>query len=483
MTSVHAHLLRRPCGFWVLVAVGTMGSLGAVLTGSTIGSAPRPPRYLWWLHTPGGGYLLAHVLFYVSVAFLTLAWLGVGLYAFEKRLTVSRSWKVLALWATPLLVGSPLFGRDVYSYAAQGALARRGFNPYFVAPRSLGAGPLLSSVADVWHNTTSPYGPLFVALTHATATLAGGSLIAEVLAFRALALVGVVSLMVFIPVVARHYGANEGVAVWLAVLSPLALFSAVGSAHNDALMLGLVVTAIAVALRGRRRWAVALFALAATIKLPALAGVVFLYAGGWRDESARGRIRSVVEATVVVALVIIAVTETAGYGWAWVSARALSIPTRLRLLTSPTVSLGVLLATIAHAAGLHVGTRRVVTFVQHASEVFAVLAIAWITFKTRTGNVTRHFGVALLVVVVASPTVWPWYFLWGVTVLAPTSAQRSRLLICVAGGAMLLVGPGGTPMIGGNGFYVSGTLVAFGALWFFVSGAWRSVIRGVDRAA
>jgi hypothetical protein len=45
---------------------------------------------------------------------------------------------------------------------------------------------------------------------------------------------------------------------------------------------------------------------------------------------------------------------------------------------------------------------------------------------------------------------------------------------------MLLVGPGGTPMIGGNGFYVSGALVVAGLVWFFASGQWRSVSRGVD---
>jgi hypothetical protein len=103
-----------------------------------------------------------------------------------------------------------------------------------------------------------------------------------------------------------------------------------------------------------------------------------------------------------------------------------------------------------------------------------------LALRCRADRATRYLGIALLIVVISSPTVWPWYFLWGVTVLATTSAQRSRFLIAVAGLAMLLVGPGGSPMLGGNGFYVSGTIVVTGLVWFFASGQWRTVIGGVD---
>ena len=38
---------------------------------------------------------------------------------------------------------------------------------------------------------------------------------------------------------------------------------------------------------------------------------------------------------------------------------------------------------------------------------------------------------------------------------------------------MLLVGPGGTPMIGGDGYWVSGPLLVAAAAWFVFSGRWR----------
>jgi hypothetical protein len=49
--SRFAHLTKE---FWLFVVLGGAGSLGAVLTGATIGSNPRPHSYLWWLRLPEG---------------------------------------------------------------------------------------------------------------------------------------------------------------------------------------------------------------------------------------------------------------------------------------------------------------------------------------------------------------------------------------------------------------------------------------------
>ena len=91
---------------------------------------------------------------------------------------------ILALWGLPLFLGPPVFSRDLYSYIAQGLLAHHGLNPYHVAPSSLGWGPLLSSIASVWRNTASPYGPLFVMVSRAAVSVAGSSLVAQILVFR-----------------------------------------------------------------------------------------------------------------------------------------------------------------------------------------------------------------------------------------------------------------------------------------------------------
>ena len=83
------------------------------------------------------------------------------------------AWVILVLWGLPFFLGAPLFSRDLYSYVAQGQLARHGLNPYVVAPSALGPGNLLSSIASVWRHTASPYGPLFVSVSHLGASVAG----------------------------------------------------------------------------------------------------------------------------------------------------------------------------------------------------------------------------------------------------------------------------------------------------------------------
>ena len=458
-----------------------MGSLGIVLEGSTIGSVPLGRTRQFWFHVPEESYALAHVLFYVAVTLLVVGWLAVGVLARHDRLTLTRAWTTLVLWSAPLFVGAPVFSRDVYSYVAQGELVRHGLNPYLVAPRALGPGPLLASIASVWRDTTSPYGPLFVTLAHLAVTLGGRSLISQVLIFRCIELVGVCLMMIALPLLARHFDVREGVALWLGVLSPLALFNAISAAHNDTLMIGLLTLALAIGLRGQWRVGLTLCALAATIKLPALAGAVFLTT--WRARRGPRRLvwQVVGESLGLTAGVFAGVTLISGFGWTWLGPRALRIPTQLRVLITPSVSLGHFVGALAHAVGLAWPTGTVVSAVQDGAELLAIALVVVLLGRTRENNVVRLLGVTLLLVVLASPTLWPWYFLWGLTVLAATSVQRSAFLALVGGGAMLLVGPGGTPMIGGDGFYVTGPLILATLTWFVTSGRWRACTSGLDR--
>ena len=152
---------------------------------------------------------------------------------------------------------------------------------------------------------------------------------------------------------ARRLGNDPGLALWLAVLSPLALFSFVSSGHNDALMIGLMLAGITLGTGGRLRWGVALCALAATIKLPAAAGIVFLVA----DECTRvDRSQPVADHRRVGrhhrCWWWSAVTVGAGLGWTWLGPTALHVPTELRVLITPLVSVGTFVYGVLHAVGL-----------------------------------------------------------------------------------------------------------------------------------
>jgi len=155
--------LARSLPLWI--TVGTVGSVALVVAGSVIGSVPHPTSDHWWFTVPTGGGIGAHLAFYAAVGLVLAGWAGVGAHAYRGGLSVRAAWLVLVLWALPLLLGTPLFSRDLYSYVAQGTLARLGANPYTVPPAALGPGEILSSVASVWQHTASPYGPLFSEFT------------------------------------------------------------------------------------------------------------------------------------------------------------------------------------------------------------------------------------------------------------------------------------------------------------------------------
>ena len=484
-TGVHgAERDRRPSpsGTPVLAAwaaAGTLGSLGMVLTGSRIGALANPAHPLWWYSVPNGGSPFLSIAFYLSMALLVVAWLGIGLQALAGRLTVRWAWLLLALWGLPLFFGPPLFSRDIYSYIAQGFIAHRGLDPYSVGPSVLGPGPLLSSVASVWRHTSSPYGPLFVSATRVMATLSGRSLVSAILVFRSLELVGVVLIMVSLPRLARHLGTSAGIALWLGGLSPLALFSFVSSGHNDALMVGLLVAGVALAVEGRLLAGLVVCALAATVKLPAAIAIVFLVADhvGCTGRGT-GRWRDVVPAVAAAAVVFVGVTLASGYGFAWLGPTALHVPTELRVLPTPSVGLGECFFHLLHLIGVPVTQSATVTVTQAVCGIGAALGCIWLVLTVRRHEVVRSLGLGLMLIVVGSPTVWPWYLMWGLVLLAATTAQRSRVLPAVAALAMVVVGPTGSPRLNGA-WYLVVTIVTVGAIaWLVRDRHWRSVVSG-----
>jgi hypothetical protein len=191
---------------------------------------------------------------------------------------------ILALWSVPLLIAPPMFSNDVYSYAAQGEMVSHHISPYLYGPGVLGTTPFSSLAQGVWINTPSPYGPLFSGLEGGTVQLAGHRVLLSIVLLRLLAVVGVALIGVFVPSLARSYGRDPATAFALGVLNPLVLLFLIGSGHNDALMLGLLVAGLSIARRGNFTWGIVLCALAGAIKVPGLIGV---FAIAWTSKPPR----------------------------------------------------------------------------------------------------------------------------------------------------------------------------------------------------
>jgi hypothetical protein len=283
--------------------------------------------------------------------------------------------------------------------------------------------------------------------------------------------------MVFsLPRLARLLGVDPGVALWLGVLSPLALYSFISSGHNDALMVGLLVTGITLGLERRPMLGLVLCALATMVKTPAAAGIVFLAAN--QVGAVRGFKRWAVVAKVVLVpvAVVVFVTTISGLGWHWISPSALRIPTELRIVATPTVSLGVLIFHVLRLLDMPVRQHACVTVTQLVCGAAGAAGVVWLVANVRKLDVVRAIGIALIVVVLVGPTLWPWYFTWGLVLLAATTAQRSKALAAVAALAMFMVGPSGTPMLGGIDYIFVALACLVGGYWLLRDRRWMTII-------
>ncbi|HUA94922.1 MAG TPA: polyprenol phosphomannose-dependent alpha 1,6 mannosyltransferase MptB, partial [Acidimicrobiales bacterium] len=197
------------------VAVGLLGYVAMIVTGTRLAPLPNPPTGVWWFSLPAGHLGVLRVLFYVGVALAVAGWVGVGTVARRGQLSLRSAVAVLVVWSVPLLIGPPLFSKDVYSYVGQGLIAHRGLNPYRVSPSALGNGPLLRSIASVWRHSPAPYGPFFVEIARGVTAVMGTSIIGEVMAMRAIEIAGMALIAVFLPRLARRFGADPALALWL----------------------------------------------------------------------------------------------------------------------------------------------------------------------------------------------------------------------------------------------------------------------------
>ena len=262
-------------GAWAVSAVrqGTWGS-GLILVGSlTPAFLPEDNAFdhIWLLRQLqfGVGRVLATALLLLGVFILLRAWLR--LHPRDDGVDVSRA--TLALRGLPLLLAPPLFSTDAYSYAAQGRIVHQGFDPYSVGPGLIG-GQFGEQVDPLWLWTPAPYGPLALQIQHFVVDLMGSNPYASAVGMRLPAVVALVVIATLLPRIATALGRDARFALWLGVLNPLTVLHLLGGAHNDVMMIALVVVALWLATQRRLVLASLAVALAAAVKQPAIVAVV-----------------------------------------------------------------------------------------------------------------------------------------------------------------------------------------------------------------
>ena len=431
-TAVEAGTLPR-----TPVAAGLAGTVLMAVGGFGAGSLPRPSPGSWLgvdaLASSTAGRTACLVVVAIGGVLLAAAWWHLRL--FVEHATVGAAARVTALWSAPLLIGPPMFSRDIYAYGAQGVVVARGFNPYRLGPIE-GGGFFSAHVDEVWRGTPSPYGPAYLAPASWAVRLSGSSVVPTVLLLRLLAVIGLVIAAVALVRLATRYGVPPQRALLLGVANPLTLLHGVSGAHNDVLMLGLMLAGMAVALVPHRRpWrlvaAGALIALAALVKVPAAAALPALVLA---VPGARSRLRTAGWLVAGAAVVVVSVPALTGVGWGWLL--TFDAGRRVLSLFSPVTGLGTLLGAPLYRLGITSSTGAVRSLVLLAGSVLGALVAGVLVLRTPRLGALRAVGLALVAVVLLSPTVLPWYVLWGVVPL--TACVRRRTAEGLAAACLVL---------------------------------------------
>jgi hypothetical protein len=405
--------------------IGTSGSVILALGGWTAGSLPAYDASGLWEGRGPDATAAGAVLTFLGLVLLVCAWWRLGRIA--GSLGAGELIRVLLWWSAPLIVGPPLFSNDVYSYIAQGLMSAQGLDVYRLGPAALG-GPLVHSIPAMWQHTPAPYGPAFMGVAQAVVALTGSAVVPGVLGMRALCLAALVVIVWAIRALARASGVSEGGALWAGALNPLVICHLVAGAHNDALMIALMLTGLVLARRGRLLWAVVAVSLATIVKAPAGTAFLFLVplSPRWRGRIWPGIWRVLAGASVAAA-VTASVSVLTGRGLGWIA--ALRTPVSVESVWSLSTDVGRLLAwaaSISHPAGTESIWSRAdaIAGVRAVCLLAAIVAVVHWARRAPAIGPEYALGLALLTLVILSPVVQPWYILWGLIPLAATAWQR-----------------------------------------------------------
>ncbi len=317
----------------------------------------------------------------------------------------SLSMRAIGIWVVVislvLLMGPPLQLTDLFNYLGYARLgAVHHLNPYTHVIDAEAWDPVYGLTS--WHNLSSPYGPLFTAITYPLAWLP------LPVAYWVLKTVIVGASLAFIWLVwkcAKLLGQDPRLAVLFVAANPLYIFYAVGAFHNDFVMLVPSMAAIALLLERRDRAAGATLALAVAVKVTAVVLLPFLLIAA-RPPARRPRVL----AGAALAAVPLALMNLWLFGF--------HVP---NLSQQSGVVTGF---SIPNLAGLALGLGGTTSGLLRIANL-AVVAVVLLALR-RPREWIAGAGWSTLALIASVSWLMPWYLIWVLPLAALGSSVRLR---------------------------------------------------------
>jgi hypothetical protein len=374
---------------------------------------PKQPAIAGWLS--GLGERLGYRVFLIALLVSALAY--AALLALAARARAPAAWKrwaliLIAVLHAVVFLGPILLSTDVFSYIAYARMGvEHGINPYTHGPVSIASDPVFRYVGHDWLHTDTAYGPIYTLLSYPLAPLGvSGAL----WAMKVEALLASAGTLALIWRCALARGLDPVVAVLAVGANPLYVVYGLGGAHNDLLMMLMMMGAVALTLAGapgRRRdaGAAALVVAGALVKATVAALLPFMVLSRRRLAPVLGAAAAVAAGALIAYLafgvhgvnVVAALNRDAAF-----------------------VSTDSFANEIAHLFG-----KPGVFPIDHALlKAALVLIVAHLLWRTWRGyDWIAASGWTLLAISVTSTWLLAWYILWPLP-LAVISRDR-RLLI------------------------------------------------------
>lgn len=194
-----------------------------------------------------------------------------------RGLTLRAAWLPITGITTLTLVAFalvyPATAIDVYIYAARShLLTDYGLNPSTVTPDRLwDYDAYVTYASQEWADDTSPYGPLWNLIAAPATAFDREQIEIAVLIFKGIMVAGTIATAALIHDIARRVQPRLALSATLAWLwCPIVLWEGVANAHNDVLLILLVVAALWCWVTGREGGVVPLLGAAALLKVVAV---------------------------------------------------------------------------------------------------------------------------------------------------------------------------------------------------------------------
>ncbi len=241
-----APVLAALCGLVVLAATVEI-VLDASLGHSAL--APKSPPIAGWLQSLGGERLGFRV-FLIAILSFTGGYAGLlaiaharGWSGLTQRTRVRASVALVALLHLIVFVGPVLVSTDVFSYIAYARMGVvHGVNPYLHGPGAIAGDPVFHYVGLDWRRVATAYGPLYTLLSYPLAPL---GLVGALWGMKVYALIASFVTLLLTWRVALRRGFDPVFALLAVGANPLYVIYGFGGAHNDLIMLALMMGAVA----------------------------------------------------------------------------------------------------------------------------------------------------------------------------------------------------------------------------------------------